>query len=315
MGLFDDIGEGLGMYYGGTIGGIYGAGAGGSYGEGVQHSDPNSAGFLYDVFDPFDFSGKKAGNARAGEFARQNALREQSKRQQLQLLSQRKGPQMTPQMTARLAALEQEGQKGPLVADPEFQGYRSNVVTGGRQALAGVQNRQAASGTQGGFSNVGSMQNTYDRVGNQLAQLGQAQNIRKGQKLDQAAQSRQSFADSQVEFDNAIIQAKMAIEAQDSAALSDAYSRMAAAKAQADQAQKAMVIGAAKSVAGAYTGNAGLAASGGSDFMGGMQQKDAPLAQPQQQEQEIPYASQNYWQDQYEAPKQYRPAYQLRGGR
>lgn len=291
MGLFDGIG--------GTLGSLTGI-----------STDENSGGFLSDVMDPMDFFGTRGKNARAGEFARQDELRRRSKQQQLELLGQRKAPQMTPQMQARLAALEQEGQKGPLVADPEFQGYRSNVVTGGRQALAGVQNRQAASGTQGGFSNVGSMQNTYDRVGNQLAQLGQAQNIRKGQKLDQAAQGRQAFADSQIEFDNAILQAKMAIEAQDSAALSDAYSRMAAAKAQADQATKSMVLGAAKTVAGAYTGNAPLAASGGGDVLGGMQQRQEPNGGL-----DIPYASQNYWQDQYEAPKQYRPAYQLRGGK
>jgi hypothetical protein len=248
MGLFD---ENLGGIAGGIAGaftgaGIFGGMAGSEYGSGLSGGDPNSAGFMYDALDPLDFMGKKAANARAGEFARQDELRRRSKGIQLDLLKQRRAPEMSPQMKARLAALEQEGQKGPLVADPEFQGYRANVVGGGRQALAGVANKQAASGTQGGFSNVGSMQNTYDRVGGQLAQLAQAQNIRKGQKLDQSAQARQSFSDSQIEFDNAINQATAAIEAQDSAALSDAYSRMAAAKAQADQATKSMVIGIGK---------------------------------------------------------------------
>lgn len=272
----------------------------------------NNDGFANKIVDPLDIISGRSEEARQGNFANQDLLRRQAKQRQLDLLAGRKAPQMTPQMTARLAALEQEGQKGPLVADPEFQGYRSAVVTGGRQALAGVQNRQAATGTQGGFSNVGSMQNTYDRVGNQLAQLGQAQNIRKGQKLDQAAQGRQAFADSQIEFDNAIIQAKMAIEAQDSAALSDAYNRMAAAKAQADQANKAMILGAGKTIAGAYTANPALAANGAGDVMGGMQD--------QQDSGGIPYANDNYASDLYSAnlynaPKRYPPTYQMRGGR
>lgn len=309
MGLFDDN-DWLGSIIGGAVGGPIGAVTGGQIFS--NGGDPNSAGLAYDVLDPFDFLGKRGGNARAGEFARQDELRRHSKGVQLDLLKQRRAPEMTPQMKARLAAFEQEGQKGPLVADPEFQGYRSNVVTGGRQALANVANRQAASGTQGGFSNVGSMQNTYDRVGGQLAQLSQAQNVRKGQKLDQAAQARQSFSDSQIEFDNAINQAQMAIEAQDSAALSDAYSRMAAAKAQADQATKSMIIGVGKTALGAYTGNPGLAASGGQDVTGGIQQQNQSATLGQEQ---IPYASESYWQDQYAPPKQYKPAYQLRGNR
>lgn len=256
----------------------------------------------------FDLTGGKASAARDRYAQSEFQRRAQQKQNQLALLGRKQAPTMSAAMESRLKALEEESKPGALVADPEFQGMRANLVTGGRQALAGVQNRQGAAGVSGGFSNTGSMQNVYDRMGAQLAQLGQKSVERKSQKADQVAQSRQAFTEAQTAHQNAMIDAQMAIEAGDAAALNDAYSRIYAAGVQADQARKAMLFGIGKTALGAVTGNPLAAADGAGDVVGGRQQM-AASGYPQT----VGQANGMYDSDPFSAPKQFRPGYSMLG--
>ena len=254
------------------------------------------------AWDQLDLGGKHADQARNQYLQEQLARQAQQKQNQLALLGQRRAPTMAPEMESRLKALEQESQPGALVADPEFQGLRSKLVGGGRQALASVQNKQAAAGVQGGFANTGSMQNVYDRMGAQLAQLGQQQIERKNQKADHVAQARQAFSDAQTEYQNGIIQAKMAIESGDAAALNDAYARIQASQAQADQARKAMFMGVATTGVSVLAGNPLGAAQGAQQTAGGASQQVAAYPST------VGQAS-----GMYGAPQAYQPAYSIMG--
>jgi len=216
------IGSGVGAAAGSTLGPI------GTIGGGML------GGAIGGLFDSDD------SQAYLEEMRRRRA---QQKQQQYDLLARKQAPQMSPQMEARLKALEQESIRGPLVTDPEFQGARARAVMGGRQALAGVQNRQGATGAMGGFQNIGSMQNVYDRLGGELAQLGEQQTAVKNQKAMQVAQARQSFTDATTAYNNAMIDAQMAIESGDAAMLNDSYARMYAAQQQQDQSKNAMMNG------------------------------------------------------------------------
>lgn len=124
-------------------------------------------------------------------------------------LDEQKGPQMTPQMLARLRALEAESGATSLAEDPLFQGDRAMLVKGGAQALAGLGSAQKMS--RFGTGGQGSIQDVYDRLGVQLSQLGQQSRGVKEQKRDVVAQSYQAYEDSKRDFENKSKQAEAAI--------------------------------------------------------------------------------------------------------
>lgn len=194
MGVFDTIGKGVGYI---------GQGAGTIVGGATRPL----AGAL---------SGSEDMQKRLDDYIEQQRLeREQSKANQLALIGQLKAPEYSPEYMNRIKALEDESKMTPLVEDPLFQGDRATLVHGGQEALSGVQNVQRGHDVSGGFSNTGSASDIYDRMGAQLAGLGQKSRAVKEQKRDVAAQSRQQMVDAKTNYDNAIIQAKSAIEAGD----------------------------------------------------------------------------------------------------
>jgi hypothetical protein len=189
-----------------------------------------------------------------GYTAQQNQMREANKRRQYALLGEMKRPGLSEAAERRIKALEMESDTSkPLVEDALFQGDRAQIVQGGQQALSSVQNTQRAHGTSGGFANQGSVADVYDRLGSQLADLGQKSRHVKEQKRDTAAQARQDAMDAQIEFDNAQTQAKMAIEQGDYEAFSAALAQAQAARDRISQAQTqafGAVLGAGAQVAG-----------------------------------------------------------------
>lgn len=241
----------------------------------VDEDDPNSGGFLTDVFDPFDFTGKRSANALAGQEAKAAALRDKQKRDQYDLLNSIKAPETSSAIKNRIRALEDESKTTSLAEDPYFQGQRSTLVQGGQQALSSAQNQQKAQGTSGGFSNQGSVNDIYDRLGTQLNQLGQQSTALKSEKADKAANMQQSILDNQREFDNSVVQARMAIEKGDAAAATAALNNAYLARQQIIQNQQQMAIGAVEMVGGAFTGNPMMAAGGASSFMGGSKNMQA----------------------------------------
>lgn len=191
---------------------------------------------------PRFLSGSDAANDRADKFEKDLAgQRWGAKQNQYQLLEQMKAPSISPQMLARIKALEDESASGPLVSDPLFQGDRATLVQGGQQALSGVQNLQRANDNSGGFSNQGSIADVYDRLGTQLSQLGQHSRGVKEQKRDVAAAARQQIVDGQINYENAITQAKMAIEAGDAASASAALQAAYAARENIANAERQMI--------------------------------------------------------------------------
>lgn len=167
--------------------------------------------------------------------------RNASKQAQLGYLNQMQAPQMSPQMQARLQALDTESQPGPLVSDPYFQGARANTLNSGAQQLSAINNTKNAYGIgAGGFKNVGSEQDVQDRLGVAMANLGQQSVGRKEQVAQQAAQMHQNYTDALTNYNNAILQAKAHIEAGDSAAASQAIQAAYAARQQADAASRQM---------------------------------------------------------------------------
>jgi hypothetical protein len=96
-------------------------------------------------------------------------------------------------MDSRIKALDDEGNSTtPLSQDANFQGQRAQLVSGGQQLASGIQNRQRAAGVSGGFANTGSIQDAYDRMGSQLAQLGGQQQQFRAERRDAADQMRNS---------------------------------------------------------------------------------------------------------------------------
>lgn len=187
----------------------------------------------------------------------QNALREQTKQNQLGYLGQLQAPTVSDATRRRITALEDESKPTSLVEDPYFQGQRATLVQGGQQALSSTDNAHAAYGTTGGFSNQGSAADIYDRLGGQLAQLGGQSAQLKDQKANQAAQMQQQIQDSQTAFQNAQIQAKIAIESGDSASASAAIQAAMQAKAAYNAANQQMLsagLGGVAQAAGAYAG-------------------------------------------------------------
>ena len=145
----------------------------------------------------------------------------------------------------------------------------------------------------GGFKNVGSMQDVYDRLGAQLAQLGQQSTQRKAQSRDAAAEVRQGIADAQISYDNEILRAKMAIEAGDAAAAQDAMNKAYAARETIKQRTQQLFMGAAKLGVVALSGNP-LAAAGEAKTI-----SDTSL---QSQTSLPPMAQENYWNQQLNNP-------------
>jgi hypothetical protein len=215
----------------------------------------------YFVGDQLDVTGANA-QGRATDLQNQQArLRQGSRQKQLELLDELKGPSVTPQQEARIKALEDES-KLNLLNDPAFQGAQQRATRGGAQALSAIQNKQAATGATGGFENIGSMQDVYDRLGLQLADIGQQQTMYKEAKRDTAADLRQGIADAQISFENAKTNAKMAIEAGDAAAAQQALNQAYAAREAIQNRTQQLFLGVAGLGVAAATGNPGSAASG-----------------------------------------------------
>lgn len=157
-----------------------------------------------------------------------------------------KGPTMAPEMESRIAAWQNESKaptdtsyfdkqihEGPLATDPRFQRDQALLASGAASQAANIANLQRATGTRGGFQNVGSIADVYDRMGSQLAELGQGQQAlnqgirqqrfaygeseraRKSALADRSAQARQSFVEAQIAHENAVKQARAAIESGD----------------------------------------------------------------------------------------------------
>jgi hypothetical protein len=224
--------------------------------------DENSGGYLYDVFDPLDMSGQRAKNSLAGQSAKMAALREKAKRTQIDYLNSMQGPSLTPQQEARIRALETESTR-PMLEDPNYGFQVGQATRGGAQALSSIQNKQRATGATGGFQNIGSMSDVYDRVGGQLSQIAQQNQAIKEQKRDQAAELRQNIADGQIAFQNSIRQARMAIEAGDAATTQAALQAAYNAKQQITQSTKQMIFSIAGTVGGAFAGGPMGASMGG----------------------------------------------------
>lgn len=200
-------------------------------------------------------SGKDEAEERADQRLREQGIsRQQAKQKQYDLLGQMQGPSMTPAMERRLRALEEQSQPSELSQDPYFQASRANLVQGGQQALSGVQNKQAAYNTQGGFRNQGSINDVYDRLGAQMAQLGQQSVGLKDQKAMQAAQARQQFDEAQISYQNAQVKAKMAIESGDTQAALAALQQAYAARDAAQNAQAQMTGSLVSAAIAAGTG-------------------------------------------------------------
>lgn len=277
--------------------------------------------FFTQASDPFDLFGSQGKNRADALAKQQEAERRRWKQQQYDLLGQRQGPSMTPEKEARIRALESEGAT-PLEQDPHFQTQMRQATTGGAQALAGIQNQQVARGAAGGFANQGSIGDVYDRMGTQLANIGQQQTNFKENAANQAAQIRQSYADAQIAYNNSLVDARTAIESGDHIAVSQAMNNMAAAKAAADQALGKNLLSAGEVVAGAYTGNPS-GVSNGVKSMGNNQQQvnynqndgQGPTmnAYNSSNQQASPYASNNYFSDSLGGnTNEYKPWTQMR---
>lgn len=209
-------------------------------------------------------AGAGVGSAIAGNSA-QKALQKQqederrrSRQAQLDALGQMQAPQQSESTKRRIKALEEESKNTSLVEDPYFQADRATVVRGGQEALSSVGNAQRASGATGGFSNQGSMSDVYDRVGGQLADLGQKSRELKSKKADTAAQMEQSFLDAQTEHQNAVARARAAIEAGDGAAAQAAIAQAMEARQRQQQSEMQLF--------GSITG--GVTQAFGKDWLG-----------------------------------------------
>ena len=199
-------------------------------------------------------------------------LRQQNTADQLRYLEGLQAPEVSPQVQRRIAALSEQSQDRPLVTDPYFQGQRAQVVQGGAQALAGVANQQQGRGVRGGFQNTGSIQDVYDRLGTQLANVGQNAAQRRDAAAQQAAEMDQAILDKRIEFDNAKVRAQMAIAAGDSAGAQSALQQAYQAQTQIDKMERQFYGGVMQVggtiIGGMYGGPAGAAAGSAAGGMG-----------------------------------------------
>lgn len=210
-------------------------------------------------------------NAYLGNTAAQRA---RAKKMQYDLLGQMKAPTVSPQQEARIKALESESNLS-LIEDPNFQSPMRQATSGGARALSSIQNRQAASGAEGGFANQGSISDVYDRVGGQLSEIAQQQNQFKEQKRDAAAEARQGIADAQIAYDNAITQAKIAIEAGDASAAQNAMAQAYQAREAIQNRKTQLIMGVAGLGVSALTANPAGAASSAQQISGSQAQPTA----------------------------------------
>lgn len=208
------------------------------------------------------FTGKNDRKAADAYAAAEAGQRLDAKRMQYDLLAKRRAPKLTMQQEARIKALEDESKLG-LEQDPNFQSQLRQARVGGAQSLASMQNNQAATGAGGGFQNIGSAADIYDRLGVQLAELAGQQQQYRDQKRDTAADMRQAAHDAQLEFDNAMIEAQMAIEANDAAAASQALARASQARAAAQNKMLQNLGGIGGLAVGFLSGNPASAAGSG----------------------------------------------------
>lgn len=232
--------------------------------------NPATAG-PYAIGDKLDILGTHAKENAQNLLDEQSGLRAQSKATQYGLLDKMQAPQMTPQQEARIKALEAEGNQPILSQDPYFQGSRAQLVSGGQNALASIQNKDKAYGVQGGFSNIGSKNDVYDRLGMQLAQLGQQSTQHAAQSRDLAAQARQDYQNSVDQYNNSILASKQAIEAGDSQSAMAALNQAYAARENAQKRLQQMAFGVAGLGVSAMSGNPAPAIAGVRE----MQQADA----------------------------------------
>jgi hypothetical protein len=248
-----------------------------------------------------DLTGAREKQSELERFqAEQKKQREESKQRRLAALGGLQGPQVGEQSKARLAALQEESKapidtsyfdkgvfQGPLSQDPRLQAERAQAVTGGASALANVQNTQRATGASGGFRNIGSVSDIYDRLGAQMAQLSgraydlnrqteaqkmqyvQGETARREAKRAEAAALEQSAIDAQLAFQNAQARARDAIEAGDDAAAMQATLEAYQARQagiDADRKLKMGIVGGAiqggATALGAYMGGPAGAAAG-----------------------------------------------------
>jgi hypothetical protein len=175
-------------------------------------------------------------------------------------------PTLDPYNEKRLKALEEEAAPKSLIEDPLFQGQRAQLVQGGQQALSSVQNKQKAMGVTGGFQNVGSVADIYDRLSGQLAGLGESATKTREAKRDTVAQERQGlldrqrqYADSQIAFENQRKEALAAAERGDYEMAMQMY-QLAEQSRQQMQALEQASRAADKQMLGSVIGGLGTAA-------------------------------------------------------
>lgn len=230
-----------------------------------------------DNMDPSGFGNWITGNNERIKAARRDVQSQMSNIESLLTkskaafgaLDRQQAPELSPQMLARLEALEQESQMGPLVTDPLFQGDRATLVQGGARALAGLGSAQKIS--RFGTGGAGSVQDVYDRLGVQLSNLGQQSRAVKEEKRDIVAQAYQAYDDAVTDFENAAENAEAAIISGniDQAMrfmeiASQAEAKMREAQAATKQAIVGNVLGAAvQAGASALGGPASGAVDGG----------------------------------------------------
>lgn len=219
------------------------------------------------------FSGADEMRRQQEEYQRQaEAERRRRRDTQLGILSQMQAPQLSPQASKRIAALEAESAPRALAEDPLYTGQRAQLLGAGQQLQSGIESEQLGRGVRGGFRNIGSVQDVQDRLGVQLAGLASQAQATRERKRDLAAQASQAYQDAQTQFQNAQANARMAIEAGDSdLALSMINQAMQARQAAANaerQMYGALIGGATTLAGGALAGPMGASAAGGAQQMG-----------------------------------------------
>lgn len=176
-------------------------------------------------------------------------------KRQVESLEKMRAPEQSPLQQARLRALEQESQMGPVSQDPLFQAERARLLRGGAQELSAIQNLQRATGTRGGFRNIGSLQDVEDRLGVAMTELAQRSRTEKERKRDLAAELQQGYYNAWNDFQNARQQAYQAFVGGDAAAGVAALQAASAARQQMLQNQTAL-SGQLLGIGGAIAGGA-----------------------------------------------------------
>lgn len=188
---------------------------------------------------------------------KQEAERIRAREAQLNLMRETMSPTMSNEQREYVNRLMTEARDvGPLSQNRYVQGARSQLLGGGARALAGVTNRQRASGVSGGgFSNIGSIQDIQDRMSEALAGLSERAEADKLRKMQEAQGLQQNWLDRYQQWQNARQQALAAIESGD---LASAIQGIQQAQALASQqsAQKQQMFGGLLSMGGALGGRA-----------------------------------------------------------